>query len=604
MAVIEDANTRAPRFSLRAVAILVGVLVALPMITGVVVFTGRSWLPIGDLAIIDLRVRDVFSVHVPLVGPYSRFGWSHPGPLMYWLIAPVATISGGATWGTRVGAVLLQLAPMCWLLVMLWRRGGLAYQLLGSATLAGTFLATGSFLVSEPWNPHIALPFFVLFLFQLWLLRLGDARQIVALVVVGSLLVQTHVGYLPLVVLGLTWGLGGLVYEARRRDESIPGLRRTAKLSVAAGVVLWAAPLYELIINWPGNLAHVGRFFVGGAGEAPLGLSEGLRLLAAEFRFVPPWLGGADDYSPLNFGSVGASAWWLVIPALLLGSGFLCARRSKRRDQQQLILLAALITVGGVFVIARVTGTPYQHLYYWRIAVAVLVVASAVWALWTAFAASRLPVLAAIALVFVAWGSIDLAIAVGQDKSTPLQHFRPVAESLLRQLRSENLPRGQVQIRHGGPIPTGPALLAALTNALERDGKGVWVEPSRDFEFGAQRDRPAGRVDAIWYTAEQGYVLSELLARPDARLLATTSPLDARSEDRLQEIQLQLEAELLAAGRLDLVSFLDSPRGAVVVGQQPGIDTAAAAELARLTRRVSRAAVCRCGIVEFPINRR
>lgn len=44
------------------------------------------WRPSGDWAVLTMRVEDV-GRHTPLVGPYSRFGWNHPGPLMYWLLA-------------------------------------------------------------------------------------------------------------------------------------------------------------------------------------------------------------------------------------------------------------------------------------------------------------------------------------------------------------------------------------------------------------------------------------------------------------------------------------------------------------------------------------
>ncbi len=41
-----------------------------------------------DPALLELGVRAV-GRHAVLVGPYSRFGWNHPGPLyLYWLAVP------------------------------------------------------------------------------------------------------------------------------------------------------------------------------------------------------------------------------------------------------------------------------------------------------------------------------------------------------------------------------------------------------------------------------------------------------------------------------------------------------------------------------------
>ena len=62
------------------------IIAVLPVLVVLVTRTGRSYTPVSDIAPIDLRVRDVWSSHVPLVGAYSR-GWNHPGPLMLWLLA-------------------------------------------------------------------------------------------------------------------------------------------------------------------------------------------------------------------------------------------------------------------------------------------------------------------------------------------------------------------------------------------------------------------------------------------------------------------------------------------------------------------------------------
>src|SRR5690348_3164528 len=61
---------------------LVAILLALVPVVCVLVFrAGREYLPLGDEAVIDLRVRDVFTAHTPLVGVYSR-GFNHPGPIL------------------------------------------------------------------------------------------------------------------------------------------------------------------------------------------------------------------------------------------------------------------------------------------------------------------------------------------------------------------------------------------------------------------------------------------------------------------------------------------------------------------------------------------
>src|SRR5439155_9917057 len=90
------------------VVVGVALLLALsPVLAVVATRTGRHYVPLGDEANIDLRVRDVFTSNTPLVGAYSR-GFDHPGPLLYWLLAPLSALVGGASWATLVGGALLQ----------------------------------------------------------------------------------------------------------------------------------------------------------------------------------------------------------------------------------------------------------------------------------------------------------------------------------------------------------------------------------------------------------------------------------------------------------------------------------------------------------------
>src|SRR5439155_25181474 len=170
----------------------------------------------GDEAIIDMRVRDVFTSHTPLVGAYSR-GFNHPGPLLYWLLAPLSAITGGAAWAIMVGDALVQgvaIAACAWLG---YRRGGL---LLCLGTLTALALAYSSFVFGaqfvQAWNPNLAFPFFLLFLLQAWSLAIGSRWQLLGLVLTGTLLVQLHIGYLPLVAAGIVWACTIVVVDRRR----------------------------------------------------------------------------------------------------------------------------------------------------------------------------------------------------------------------------------------------------------------------------------------------------------------------------------------------------------------------------------------------------
>ncbi|HTZ08663.1 MAG TPA: hypothetical protein VMB72_06315, partial [Acidimicrobiales bacterium] len=42
--------------------------------------------PTGDLALVDLAVRSATRFQ-QVLGPYDRFGWHHPGPAYFYLLA-------------------------------------------------------------------------------------------------------------------------------------------------------------------------------------------------------------------------------------------------------------------------------------------------------------------------------------------------------------------------------------------------------------------------------------------------------------------------------------------------------------------------------------
>src|SRR5262245_65496979 len=69
-------------------------LVALPGLVGAVSVLVQGWVPTTDHALEVLRVADVGTRHPPLTGPWSRFGWDHPGPLLFWVSAPGYRIFG------------------------------------------------------------------------------------------------------------------------------------------------------------------------------------------------------------------------------------------------------------------------------------------------------------------------------------------------------------------------------------------------------------------------------------------------------------------------------------------------------------------------------
>ena len=94
------------------IAGLTAVLV-LPLVVGLVALRQPTWYPVLDLAMTEYRVRDVFSAHPPLIGLPGRIGrtlaeqGSHPGPLSFYLVAPVYRLLGSTAWAMQVATVAI-----------------------------------------------------------------------------------------------------------------------------------------------------------------------------------------------------------------------------------------------------------------------------------------------------------------------------------------------------------------------------------------------------------------------------------------------------------------------------------------------------------------
>jgi hypothetical protein len=122
----------------RLLVVIAAIVALAPVLTVALTRTGRHYLPTQDFAVLDMRVRDVWSTDIPLVGAYSRFGWNHPGPAMYWLIAPLSLLTGKAAWATLVGSALLQGVAIGFTARVAWKVGGVA---LAQGALAGQALS-------------------------------------------------------------------------------------------------------------------------------------------------------------------------------------------------------------------------------------------------------------------------------------------------------------------------------------------------------------------------------------------------------------------------------------------------------------------------------
>lgn len=366
------------------IAACLGVL-CVPLLVALAGFRRHTWTPVLDLAMTELRVRDVGGRHTPLIGLPGRIGTlaqqgSHPGPVSFYALAPTYRLLGSTAWALQVATALIHVAAMGTALAIASRRGG-ARLVLGVAVLLAVLTAGyGGGTLTEPWNPYLPLMWWVVVLLAVWSVLCGDVAMLPVAVVAASFCAQTHVPYL-----GLALGMGALATAAvaarwwRHRDDRHVVLRWSL-LALGLGVLLWLPPSIDQARHDPGNFRQLIDHF-SDPSEQPKGLAYGLEEGARHFDIAH--LIRSDVAHPGRLvtsvhGNRPTSSRGIV----LVGVWALAAAVATRRRRVALMRLHLVVGAGlalMVLAISRIFGTVWYYLTLWGWAIGLLAVLAVVW---------------------------------------------------------------------------------------------------------------------------------------------------------------------------------------------------------------------------------
>ena len=157
--------------------------------------------PAGDRALLELSAIHATDGRLA-VGPYSRFGWSHPGPVYLYALAPFYALSGRREFSLDATALLINLAALA-VLIAVVKSAGDAYLSMSLIAMLTIFLIRPGperdigELLSSSWNPHIVTLPFGLLIGLCAALAVGRTSVLPAIVLVASFVVQTHIALLP-----------------------------------------------------------------------------------------------------------------------------------------------------------------------------------------------------------------------------------------------------------------------------------------------------------------------------------------------------------------------------------------------------------------------
>jgi hypothetical protein len=556
----------------RLIGVALAVALGLPILIAAIAVRTPRWYPQVDLAQIEMRVRDVFSAHPPTIGLGGRiYGinntqGAHPGPLSFYLLAPMYRLLGGTPWAMQMSDALLNVTALVGTLWATSRRWGLRGVLLIAAALAFLIELYGTELLVHPWNPFMPVLFWVLFLVCVWGVLCGDLPLLPVAIVTGTLCAQTHIPYVGLVgglVLVIVASLVRRYRRAKGDDAARRRLRRWAGGSALLGAVLWSPVVIQQFGGNPGNISIIWDGVIHKHDPA-VGYGEGWSLLMRRLD-VTHLLGSGGTGSPwVGFGLLAVWAAAVVVAA-----------RRRERDLTALHLVVGVSIALGVVNAANIMGIPWYYLTLWGYGTAALavvaVIATVARVVGARLAASgdadrwrRLSWVPTAALVVAV--AIPLLPVVRDAPSTDIPEqeafsgeFAEVIHPTVDAIEDgtvEGGPDGTILVSWSDPVSLGGP---GFSLVLELERRGYDVGATEDYRLSVRDHRVVDpdEADAEIHVAFGVGAVDVARTHPGAREIAFVDPRTDAEREHYMELRAQVIDDLEAAGLEDAIPDVD-----------------------------------------------
>lgn len=566
--------------------ICVGVL-AIPFIVAIAGQRNGPWYPVLDLAMTELRVKDVFTRNTPLIGLPGRIGGfpdqgSHPGPISFYALAPFYRLFGSTSWALQAATGAVNFMACALALWIGHRRGGPTLVAAVALLLAVLIRGYGIEVLLEPWNPLLPLLWLLVLLLAVYSVLVRDVKMLPIVVVAASFCAQTHVPYV-----GLTLGIGMLAVIAAvlafRHTSTDSDQRREVirwvVVAAAVGVVLWLPPVIDQMTGNTRNFSMLARHFTTDRPEERIGFREGSEWLVVNMNpqyFVAD--GDGVAVGPLVAGGplVRASqdpSRSVVPGALLLVVWAAAVGVAVGRRYQALIRLHAVLGVGllaGLFSLSNVFGKQWYYLSLWTWILAALMVASIVGTILAAVRGhrresswSRLGMAAAAVMVLLT-SVLAATIAVTAADNDPPDPMlsRVLAEIVPPTAEAVDAGAGAAEGRGGSYLVTWSDAYVigaqgyGLVLELERLGFDTGVTETFRVPVTRQRVLAPDEVTAEIHLAT-GIWVDVVADWPGAVEIVRTDPRSPAEVDRSEELRREIVTELHELGRDDLARLVD-----------------------------------------------
>ena len=413
-----------------------------------------------------------------LLGPYSRFSWFHPGPLLYYVLWLPYRITGSTGASLAIAALTLNAVVVVGIALVARRRGGLPLVLLTLFLVGLLSAGEGAQFFRDVWNPLITVLPFVLLVLVAWSMSCAEAWALPVGVVVATFLVQTHVGYgLVATALLLAGVVGAAITAWRRRSdghhaERVRSWLRMLVVTAGVGAVLWLPSSCNRCATSPATSASSSASSattVASTATATRGMPS-LRSSAPGPTGCAATSFATSTAARLDLSGATPVAVWALV---LVVAGVFTWRRAK--DAFRLDVVVALTIVVAVVSVSRIVGDIFPYLVTWTWAVGMLTWLAIAWSVvrwWQTRGASD-PRVGQVALGVVAVGLVVVSIVNTVDAATagnPDPIGSRQVKGLVAKIR-DALPSGDgvVEIR-GGTTPGSAWVGSGIAAQLEHDG--------------------------------------------------------------------------------------------------------------------------------------
>jgi len=313
----------------------------------------------SDPALVELATLDAARGR-QLLGPYSRFGFHHPGPAMFYLLLPGYLAGGRTHGGLLLGAVALNLLGLAG---VGWASGRLGDRRLALALLVVVPLLVarlGPAGISSAWNPNLVVVAFLATVVSGAAVGLGATALLPLLVAAGSLAAQSHLALVgPVATVVVFAAVLRLLSRARPADDEAAAAPGSGWAVVAAAVIAvaaWAPVVGEQVGSGRGNVTRIAAYL---AKERPAQPVEAV--FGAYGRAAGSWL-----VAPIGAAGSGraAAAAGLALAALQPVALALAVRR-RRRPLEALAGVGIALAVIALVTIRGMASPLHEYLTRW-----------------------------------------------------------------------------------------------------------------------------------------------------------------------------------------------------------------------------------------------